>query len=122
MTGMFKALDYVDYDRLHVNGHKRSPGDRERTPTNLRKSTSLQELCCDAINDSADICLGCPDLLVSAVRTMPPHLVPMLLRVAIDNHQSTAVSTIISCWPFRTLRFVCVTLYICNRNINMISF
>ncbi|PVD31909.1 hypothetical protein C0Q70_07335 [Pomacea canaliculata] len=102
---MFKALDYVNYDQLQVNARKASDVGQERLPTNLLRSASLQELCCDAINDSADISLGCQDILVSAVKVLPQHLLPMLLRVAIDNHQCTAVSTIISCWPHHTLSF-----------------
>lgn len=102
---MFKALDYVNYDQLQVNARKTSDVGQERLPTNLLRSASLQELCCDAINDSADISLGCQDILVSAVKVLPQHLLPMLLRVAIDNHQCTAVSTIISCWPHHTLRW-----------------
>lgn len=106
---MFKALDYVNYDQLQVNARKASDVGQERLPTNLLRSASLQELCCDAINDSADISLGCQDILVSAVKVLPQHLLPMLLRVAIDNHQCTAVSTIISCWPHHTLRWADVS-------------
>nr|KAG5696699.1 hypothetical protein BaRGS_012068 [Batillaria attramentaria] len=102
---MSKALEYVNYDLMEVNERKPANAGRERTPTSLRLTPTLQELCCDAINDSADIIVGYPHILVNAVRTVPLHLVPMLLRVAINNHQCSAITNIISAWPFTTLSF-----------------
>lgn len=42
-------------------------------------------------------------MLVDAVRSLPLHMVVMLLRVAIEKQQNAAISNVISAWPFPTL-------------------
>ena len=97
---MFRALDYVNYNTLELN-HSKDP--REEEPPELFEAPSLQEICCDALNDSAGILVGYPQLLVDAVKVLPMHVVVMLFRVAVDKQQCNAISHIISVWPFPTL-------------------
>lgn len=88
---MFKALDRVRYDTLRLN-KKEQPA-----PTAL-KVKSLTELAIVSLN-------WFPKLLDEGVGILPIHLVPRLLKLAINNDQAWAVSTIIANWPLETLRF-----------------
>jgi hypothetical protein len=97
---MYRALDYVNYHTLELN-HLKDP--REEEEKYVYDMPSLQESCCDVLNDSVSIFLGNSSLLLEAVRSLPLHMVVMLLRVAIDKQQNVAISHIISAWPFPTL-------------------
>ncbi|KAK7091562.1 leucine-rich repeat-containing protein 14-like [Littorina saxatilis] len=97
---MFRALDYVNYTSLELN-HARDP--RVEEPPELFEAPSLQEICCDALNDSTGIRVGFPQLLLDALKVLPMHVAVTLFRVAVDKQQCSAISHIISVWPFKTL-------------------
>ncbi|XP_045180954.2 uncharacterized protein LOC123540200 [Mercenaria mercenaria] len=88
---MFKALDRVRYDTLRLNK-------KEKPPPSPFQVKSLTDLACISLN-------WFPNLLDDGVGILPIHLVPKLLKIAINNDQAWAVSTIIANWPLETLRF-----------------
>lgn len=97
---MFKALDYVNYHTLELN-HRKDPEEKERFEN--YNATSLQEICCEALNDTAVISSDRQSLLIDAVRSLPLHMLVVLLRVAVEKQQNAAISNIISAWPYSTL-------------------
>ena len=61
---MFRALDYINYRNLELNYQK----DPEEEESDNYNPTGLQEICCEVLNDTANIFSGNPALLLDAVK------------------------------------------------------
>ena len=87
---MFKALDKVHYDSLQLN--KPRIQEKRETP----RIQPLLDLSCEAVNWHEDVdCL---------VQSLPIHLMPKLLQVAIKKQQGLAIAAIVANWPLQVLR------------------
>ncbi|XP_069105667.1 leucine-rich repeat-containing protein 14B-like isoform X1 [Argopecten irradians] len=88
---MFKALDKVNYDNLVLN-HNTT---KAKEPP---KPDSLVNLSCYALNKN-------PSNAERAIKTIPTHLAPCVLRAAVEKKESETASVVLSNWPLKDLCF-----------------
>ncbi|KAL5013654.1 hypothetical protein ScPMuIL_007924 [Solemya velum] len=88
------ALSGVNYDTLVLNKQEKTPV----CSVPSRCSMTLLERCCRELIKHGP-------LVDLAAEVLPAHLVPVLLKTAMDHTEHQAISSIIASWPFKSLCF-----------------
>jgi hypothetical protein len=93
MSNRYIALEKIDYNSLQLNKSKVvNPPSHRHNPLTLLQ-LSCQRIC--RLNQYA---------VAEIVVSIPTHLVPILLKEAVQWSQMQAISSIISNWPHPILR------------------